>query len=260
MKIISDNIYFHAPYRVLLANLDDITKKHLNCEIYIDAGGLDTYNQAEIDKINSVFEKYDLSKIVHGPFLDLNPGSRDPKIREVALKRFIAALKFCNDLKTDHIVFHTGFQPIYYRDSSELFINLSLDVWKEVLGYAEKENITIAIENSIEPTPEVVLKLSTKLNSPNFRACFDIGHFNVFGKKSIFECLEEYPSALIDELHLSDNNGDFDSHLALGEGRIDFISFFKELEKKGAEPIITSEPHSMEDIEKNLKFLISLRF
>lgn len=258
MKITRQKIYFHAPYRMLLNNLNTLAEQQISCEIYIDGGGLDTYTESEINKINSTFKKYGLSKIVHGPFLDLNPGSRDTKVREFTLKRFIAALEFCKAIKTDHIVLHSGFQPIFYKDSSELFLDLSFEVWKGILNSAIKNGIVISIENSIDPTPEIVVKLLRKMNSPNFKACFDIGHFNVFGEKPIFECLKEYPLHSIDELHLSDNKGDFDTHLALGEGKIDFVRFFKEIDKMSTEPIITSEPHSMEDIEKNIKYLLSL--
>lgn len=258
MKITREKIYFHAPYKMLLNNLTAISERRINCEIYIDGDGLDKYNQAEIDRINSAFEKYGLSKIAHGPFLDLNPGSRDAKIREFTLKRVIAALEFCKAVKTNHIVLHSGFQPIFYRDSHELFLDLSIKVWREILDLAVKSNVIISIENSIDPSPEIIVKLLARLKSPNLNACFDIGHFNVFGQASILDCLKEYSAHSIGEIHLSDNNGDFDSHLALGEGQIDFVRFFEEIDKMGIEPIITSEPHSMEDIEKNIRFLLSI--
>ncbi len=258
MKITRDKIYFHAPYRMLLKNLDTLAENRINCEIYIDGKELDKYNQVEIDEINSTFEKYGLLKIAHGPFLDLNPGSRDPKIREFTSQRFIAALEFCKAVKTNHIVLHSGFQPIFYRDSHELFLDLSIKVWGEILDLAIKSNVIISIENSIDPSPEIIVKLLARLKSPNLNACFDIGHFNVFGQESILDCLKEYPPDSIGEIHLSDNNGDFDSHLALGEGKIDFVKFFKEMDKMGIEPILTSEPHSIEDIEKNFRFLLSI--
>lgn len=258
MKITRDKIYFHAPYRMLLKNLHTLAENRINCEIYIDGDGLDKYNQVEIDEINATFEKYGLSKIAHGPFLDLNPGSRDSKIREFTSQRFIAALEFCKKIKTDHIVLHSGFQPIYYKNSHELFLDLSMKVWKEISEFAIKNSIVISIENSIDPTPEIILKLLERIKSPNINACFDIGHYNTFGQKPVLECLKEYPPDSIGEIHLSDNNGDFDSHLALGEGQIDFVRFFKEMDKMGIEPILTSEPHSMEDIEKNIEYLLSI--
>ena len=258
MKITKERVYFHAPYSMLLADLGRIGEKGINCEIYVDGNALDTHTDAEIEKINSTFEKYGTLKIAHGPFLGLNPGSRDPKIQELTLQRFISAFEFCKKIKTNHIVLHSGFDPIFYKNASDLFLELSIPVWKEVLKAAAKDKIVIALENSIDPTPEIVVGLLKELDSSHLEACFDAGHYNAFGQEGIWEALEEYPRDSIGELHLSDNNGDFDNHLALGEGNIDYKRFFREIEKRGREPILTSEPHSMADIEKNLKYLISL--
>lgn len=258
MKITREKVYFHAPYRMLLSNLGWLAEKKINCEIYVDGRSLDSFTEDEIERINSTFEKYDIRKIVHGPFLDLNPGSRDPKIRELTLERFISAFDFCERVKTNHIVLHSGFDPIHFRNASDLFLTLSIPVWREALKAAADKNIVVAIENSIDPTPEIVVTLLRELNSPFVEACFDAGHYYAFGKMSPFAALDYFPLNSIGELHISDNKGDFDTHLPLGEGDIDYKRFFKEIEKKGREPILTSEPHSKDDIEKNLRYLLSL--
>lgn len=256
MTVVKEKIYFHTPYRMLLAELNRIAEKRINCEIYADGNALDTYSDEETERINSTFEKYDILKIVHGPFSDLNPGSRDPKIRDLTLKRFISAFEFCDKLKTNHIVLHSGFNPVHYKDALDLFLRLSIPVWKKILMEASKKNIIIALENSIEPTPDIIISLLKELNSPNLEACFDVAHYNAFGEKGIWGALEEYPPDTIGELHLSDNKGDFDDHLALGEGNIDFKKLLREVGQKGREPILTTEPHSFEDIEKNLNYLL----
>lgn len=258
MNITKKKIYFHVPYRILLADLGRIGDREINCEIYVDGKALDTYTDAEAKKINSAFEKHGILKIVHGPFLGLNPGSRDPRIQDLTLERFISAFEFCEKIRTGHIVLHSGFDPIFYKDAPELFLKLSIPIWEEALKAAAKYGIVIALENSIDPDPGIIVNLLKELDSPYLEACFDAGHYNVFGRKDIWGALDEYPENSIGELHISDNNGDFDTHLALGEGSIDYRRLFKEIEKKGREPILTSEPHSMEDIEKNLKYLIDL--
>lgn len=258
MRITKEKIYFHAPYRMLLSGIDWIAERRINCEIYADGSALDHYTEDEIGKINAVFEKNGIKKIVHGPFLDLNPGSRDPRLKDLTLERFVAAFDFCGKINANHIVLHSGFDPVFYKDASDLFLSLSMPVWKEALKAAEAKKIVIAIENSIDPDPEAVVGLLRELNSPSVEACFDAGHYYAFGKMSPFDALNWYPDGSIGELHLSDNKGDFDTHLPLGEGDIDFRKLLSEVWKKGREPIITSEPHSKEDIERNLEYLISL--
>ncbi|HOX09379.1 MAG TPA: sugar phosphate isomerase/epimerase family protein [Candidatus Omnitrophota bacterium] len=258
MKLTRENLYFHAPYRMLLSSLGWVADKGINCEIYADGSALDSYSAEEISRINNVFRESGLKKIVHGPFLDLNPGSWDEGIRDLTLKRFSQAFKFCRDIKAGHIVLHSGFDPIFYKDSSHVFLNFCLPIWEKAAAMAADGGITIAVENSIDNDPSVVVSIVREIGRPNFEACFDPGHYYAFAKMSPFDALKWYPDKSIGEIHLSDNKGDFDSHLPLGEGDLDFRGLIREVLKKGREPIITSEPHSKEDIERNLAYLISM--
>ncbi len=258
MKLTREKIYFHAPYRMLLGSLDWVAVKKVNCEIYADGSALDSYSRDEVDLINNKFESSGLKKIVHGPFLDLNPGSWDEGIRRLTLERFAQAFKFCRELKTDHIVLHSGFDPVFYQDSSQVFLNFCLPVWRAAADMAADNGIKIAVENSIDNDPSVVIGIIQETDRPNLEACFDPGHYYAFAKMSPFKALERYPDGMIGEIHLSDNKGDFDSHLPLGEGHLDFRKLLTEVIKKGREPIFTSEPHSKEDILRNLDYLLSM--
>jgi sugar phosphate isomerase/epimerase len=258
MRLTKEEIYFHAPYRMLLSSLAWISDKRINCEIYADGAALDSYSADEIGIINGTFEEYGLKKIIHGPFLDLNPGSRDKSIRDLTLGRFKNVFELCEKLNTKHVVLHSGFDPIFYKDSSHLFLSLCIPVWEEAVRIASERGITVAIENSIDPDPEIVVGILQEIRSPTLEACFDAGHYYAFGKMSPFDALKWYPDNTIGEIHLSDNKGDFDSHLPLGEGDLDFRRLVQEVRRKGREPIITTEPHSKEDIERNLAYLISM--
>ena len=258
MRITKEKVYFHVPYRILLSSLDWIGKIGVNCEIYANGEALDNHTAAETDRINDLFESRGMKKIIHGPFLDLNPGSMDSRIRDLTYERFMSAFGLCEKLRANHIVLHTGLDPIFYKDASDFFLDLSIPVWKEAIKAAGSKHITIAIENSIDPNPEVVVGLLKRLDSPVVEACFDAGHYYAFGKMSPFDALKWYPDGSIGELHLSDNKGDFDTHLPLGDGDLDFKGLLIEAWKKGREPIITSEPHCKEHIERNLKYLLAL--
>jgi hypothetical protein len=57
----------------------------------------------------------------------------------------------------------------------------------------------------------------------------------------------------IGQLHLHDNLGNQDDHLALGKGQIDFRLLFNYLrERKSDPPVITIEPHREEDLWPSL--------
>jgi len=254
-----EEIFVHVPYRMLLANLEKVVELGINCEIYVDSEALDNYTSKEIDLINSIFSKYGLKKILHGPIYDLNPGSLDSKIREVSQERIKQTISFCEKLNIEHIVFHHGFHHVYYRNHREEWLKNSIAIWRTVVNYCLDKKISLAIENSLDPDPNIIIELIKKINSSNFKACFDIGHFNAFGEKPVLEIFKEYPKEFIQEIHLSDNWGDFDTHLALGKGNIDFKSFFELLAEMRINPIITIEPHSLEDVRPSLEYILKIK-
>jgi len=58
------------------------------------------------------------------------------------------------------------------------------------------------------------------------------------------------------ELHLHDNCGKQDEHLAMGKGNIDFQRIFKHLKDRRKDlPTITLEPHKEEDLWLSLEYL-----
>jgi sugar phosphate isomerase/epimerase len=58
------------------------------------------------------------------------------------------------------------------------------------------------------------------------------------------------------QVHLHDNDGSRDSHLAPGRGIVDFSLLFAFLKaRKSPPPIITLEPHREEDLEPCLAYL-----
>jgi len=255
MQIEADKLFVHIPYRILLNNLDKLAKLGINAEIYVDADSLDTYTTQEIDLINSFFAKYGLKKILHGPIYDLNPGSLDRHIRRVSQERIGETVSLCEKLNTNHIVFHHGFNRIYYKTYREKWLENSSTGWKPVARYCLQKNINLAIENSLDPEPNIILDSIARINLPNFKACFDIGHFNAFGNEPALDIFKRYPKEVIGEIHLSDNTRTCDDHLALGKGNIDFKKFFELLEANKINPIVTIEPHSLEDIKPNLEYL-----
>lgn len=127
-----------------------------------------------------------------------------------------------------------------------------------VVKMALKEKVRICIENSIDHSPEISIELVKKIGAFGVLACFDIAHCNVFTELPVMECFKQYPPEIIGEIHLSDNKGEFDDHLALGEGNINFREFFDEINRLKIKPLITVEPHSMQDIPKSANYLSAI--
>jgi len=237
--------------------LDFVSKNNINCEIFFDAKALDSYTEEEIGIINSTFKKNSLSKILHGPFMDLNIGSLDPGVREVVYNRYCTTLELCKKLGSKMVVFHSSFFPIYYDYYLKKWLKYAKENWDRLLDMARDYEITVLIENSIDSSPKAILALYNEVSNDNFKLCLDFGHYYIYGQKNGLEYIKEYPKDAIREVHLSDNDSNEDQHLALGKGSLPILSFFKVLDELGINPAITVEPHSQKGIIESLEYLKS---
>lgn len=156
-----------------------------------------------------------LVSAIHGVFMDVNPASGDPGIRELSRKRCYESCETALALGAKYVVFHSSAFP-FLRGGY-------LENWADVCGrfyeeLAEKYPLTICIENAQDLDPEPLSMLMSRVASPRIGVCLDIGHANYTstGLADWFSSL----AGKIRYLHLSDNLGCFDDHLVLGEGNI----------------------------------------
>lgn len=252
-KIKPENLYLHIPVTRLLNGAESFLSYLCNGQIYINAEFIDNHSSEDINYINNAFDNKRLKRTVHGPFIDLNCGSTDCKIRSVTKKRFLKTIEIAASLKARSVTFHSHFEPIFYQKHFELWIENSKNVWREVIGKAEELGVKILIENSIENTTAAVLKLINEF--AGVHACFDAAHYNVFYPGGWIEALEQYPEGVINEVHLSDNDGKSDLHNAIGDGNIDFDMFFKAIFKKTSEANFVIESHCEEDMKRSINFI-----
>lgn len=253
MPLTKSRLYTMIPIFELIKYLDQFLTLNLNCEIFIDSETIDSCSTKDVELINTSFEKYGISKRIHGPFADLNPGSSDKKIRQMSLERFLGALELCRRFKADSITLHSHFEPVFYGRHFEEWFDNSKETWERLGHEARKSKISIYIENSIDNSTRAIIEILK--SHPYLGACFDVAHYNVFHPKGWKNAIKEYPSGSIKEVHLSDNRGDEDSHLPLGEGSINFGELFLEIKSRGEDPIFTIEPHSQHDLAKSLEFI-----
>ena len=94
----------------------------------------------------------------------------------------------------------------------------------------------------------------TELASPYARFCFDVGHLTAFAKCS-WQVWLPVLAEWLGQLHLHDNMGDRDDHLAVGAGSFNFPELFAYLKSCDLTPIVTLEPHREKDLWKSLKAL-----
>jgi sugar phosphate isomerase/epimerase len=100
----------------------------------------------------------------------------------------------------------------------------------------------------------MLLKLLQGLNMQKVGFCFDTGHMSAYSETNMEDWLKAL-GPFIKELHLHDNDGIKDDHLAIGGGKINFEFLFEYLEENSLKPIITLEAHKEKWILQSLDVL-----
>lgn len=247
-------VQVHIPYPTLLERFEYILKEGINPEIYIDGESLEGFDREDLKEIREALENNGLSTTVHGPYLELNPGSADEETRLKTASRYARAFEAVEYLRPRNIVLHAGYSDRKFHGDQGLWLSQSLKTWPMFVKRAVELNCVIAVENIFDNDPGPLKSLVGSINSTNFGVCLDSGHLNVFSRVDIEEWFKELGPNLA-EVHLHDNNGETDDHLPLGEGKIDFKRFLSLVARYAAPggPVYTIEPHGEEMTRKAIK-------
>ena len=154
---------------------------------------------------------------VHGYFINIDPGSSDGKMQKLSRERCVESCSLAMLLGAENIIFHSSCFP-FLR-------GIYLDAWAgQCAGFyeelADSFPLNIFIENSSDTDPGPIRELMKRIASKRVGVCLDIGHVN-YSRAPLEQWLDELHDR-IGYLHLSDNDGMYDSHLVLGQGTVDW--------------------------------------
>ena len=245
-------IHVNVPYSMLLQRIRFVVEKRLHPEIFFSGDDLDACQEKDTRRLSDVLHQNNLEITIHGPFMDLSPGGADRKVKDVTLDRLRRTLEVASFFRPKLIVFHPGYEKWTFNGYEKLWLKSSLETWRPLVEEAGKKDLSLALENVYEDTPDSLKALLEKIDSPSLRYCFDTGHHHVFSKVPLpfwFEALGSY----LAEVHLHDNHREMDDHLPVGEGGFDFDQFFALLSKHKLHPIFTIEPHQEEHLWRGLE-------
>lgn len=115
------------------------------------------------------------------------------------------------------IVVHSGYIPLVYFP--EWFTARSVEFWREFLRDAP-DGLCLALENVMEPGPDMLVQIAAAVNDPRFGLCLDVGHANTRVSETPPLDWIAPMAPWLRHVHLHNNDGDWDLHDALGQGMI----------------------------------------
>jgi len=240
-------VHTHMPYTLFPRYLPMILEKKLNPEIYFSHYALQSLDKNQCIETAQTLKDAGLKVTFHAPFMDLRPGALDDAIQKTSLDRIKQAFELAQYFHPLKIVCHPSFDTRYYVNCDDLWLENSVNFWRQLIPIAGDAGSMIALENVYEKDPTIMRRLLETLASDHVCFCFDTGHFNVFARAPLETWMAEM-GRYIGHLHLHDNFGKFDDHLPIGAATFPFERFFTELKKLKIKPTITLEAHSPEHL------------
>jgi len=252
---LTSRLFINAPFDRLQTDLFRVfIDNRLQPEIGLEGSCLYKKTFGDFKEIAQAFKKEGLACTMHAPFCDLAPGGTDLAVLAATRTKLRKAFELIEIFEPVSIVCHLAYEENKHGFKQDEWLANSIETWQELLAIAESHHVSVAFENTYETSPDLHLKLLTSLDSPYAGFCLDVGHVMAFACNSWRDWLPTLLPWLF-QLHLHDNSGDRDNHLAIGEGSFDFAGLFGYLRQQKQQPIITLEPHREEGLWNSLKAL-----
>jgi sugar phosphate isomerase/epimerase len=163
---------------------------------------------------------------IHGPFIGMEYAHTDHLIREVVHRRLDMTFDVAVKLKASRVVLHSG-----YKVENDLFklqdswFNKNVEFWQREIHRWAEAGIVIVLENDIDKSPDLLVRLVNTVDDPFLGLCMDIGHQHMFSELDALEWVRRMGNRLL-HIHLHDNDRTGDNHWSIGRGTVDFESFY----------------------------------
>ncbi len=240
---VKKNVFVSCPFDLLKTKyLPRLVSERINPEIGLNGTILDDYVLKDFLDVKRTLEGEGLNCTVHAPFTDVSPGAVDRRVRQVSVDRLLSAIDISALFSARSMVFHTGWERKIYADVQDAWMENFFESMEKILAHADKSGVPVMLENVFELTTDLHRQIFDRFpkGMPGF--CLDAGHAYAFSKIPLSSWLDDLGQR-IGHLHLHDNNGASDEHLAPGAGIVDFDLLFSWIAREGKHPVMTLEAH-----------------
>lgn len=200
-------------------------------ELFIDGP---EWNDKEVSfsTLKPQLASYPFSYSIHSPMFDLNLTSENESVRQNTMQELKKAIEIGAEIKAHHVIVDPGICLFSIFDKSQAQ-RRAIAAIQELQHHAKKYQQPIAIENighngtELFNQEEFCRLLDQFPDKEMLGLVLDTGHahMNHWNIPEVIKATKDQLRAI----HLNDNDAINDSHLAIGDGTIDWMPIFQEL-------------------------------
>lgn len=185
--------------------------------------------EARLTMHRAIRNQFHGTMAIHGPFMGMEFAHSDHIIREAVHRRLDKTFDVAVKLQVHRVILHSGYTVEHdIFKLQETWLTGNIEFWHREIHRWADAGIVIVLENDIDRSPDLMLKLVNEVDNPCLGLCMDIGHQHVFSELAAPEWVRRMSKQLW-HIHLHDNDGLGDQHRSIGRGTIDFESFYAAL-------------------------------
>ncbi|MDZ4718369.1 MAG: sugar phosphate isomerase/epimerase family protein [Roseiflexaceae bacterium] len=203
---------------------------------------------------------------IHGPFLGMTIMANDRKLRGAVSERLCQGVSFAAALGATHMVMHSPFiffgSPFLpHTPASGLYdqIKVVQETVGPALELATQAGCTLVIENIQDTNPAPLLALIRSFNSQYVRMSLDTGHASIthrIGGPPPDQWVRE-AGALLEHVHVQDNDSNLDRHWTPGDGHINWFGLFEAISTLEHHPRLLLELRDPLQIQRAADYLVN---
>lgn len=223
--------------RPILSVLDEIRASGFDCiEICSFPAHLDYHNRDDVARAGEKIHALGIRPVsFHAPFADkIDITALDPTQRETAVGELLAACEAAAAMGCENLVLHPGPERSGRPPEEEFLARMrnAAESLNTVANRCRQLGIHLLLENMLPHLlfghTSDMLYLLGSIRHCEVGACLDTGHAHL--SRELGMVIHKL-SGHLHLIHVNDNRGDRDDHLAPGEGHIDWPWLMSELKR-----------------------------
>jgi len=201
---------------------------------------------------------YSLDYVIHAPYDGINVSTPQRSLRKAALKLIEASMRNAHYLDARLIVLHSGFKSPLDFIKPKTTWDIFLNVLREINKLANDLDVYVGVENMpsgghalIESCDEALMLIEEVHALERIGLTLDVGHSNTVDIHEARNYLLRASDRLF-HLHIHDNDGKRDEHLAVGSGTINWASIIPLIKRLKLVGGLSIEVMNFKDARKSL--------